>query len=459
MAEANDRPPDPKTMTASLPAAPPAAPDEAPKAYSSLSLLAMAGLAVAVVYGVIVVVGAAVALFNRTPWILPLWSLAAPLAAALVCWAARVQIQNSEGALTGTRLTSTGLWLSLVVGLLYGAYYAACYLSIAQMAAAVGDEWFDHLKNDRLDRAFLLTLPPPRPAADDGLRARLELDYDRGPNGSGPFTDFRHSEIVRQMEQGGAADQVQCLGVKEWSYAAGGYQVQLAYRVSTPAMTSEMILTVVGVENTDTAGGRQWYVKNPQPTSSPEFTDAGQRMMDQAAAARGFAQEWLHKVGDWRWEQAYLATLPPEERRRQNAERGPKFEAGVKAFREGDFVRAEPPTFWAADKETEARISDGVKGLFGHGGESPDRLILASKMPTYHREGDQIRFGFDLAILLPPQYMVQGRVVVEADAAGEPKPDDWRVESLELISGKSMGGSPGGMSRPGGPGMRPMGGP
>lgn len=457
MAEVTDRPPDPPAATASLPAAPPAAPDEAPRAYSSLSLLAVAGLAVAAVYGLIVVVGAAVALFNRTPWILPLWSLAAPLAAALVCWAARVRIQNSEGALTGTRLTAAGLWLSLGVGLLYGAYYAACYLSIAQMAAAVGDGWFDDIKNDRIDRAFLLTLPPPRPAADDNLRARLELDYDRGSNGAGPFTDFRQSEIVRQMEQGGAAVQVQCLGVKEWGYTAGGYQVQLAYRVSTPLMVSEMGLTVVGVEGTDDAGGRQWYVKNPQPTLTPELTDEGRRMSARMATAREFAQGWLHKVGDWQWEQAYLDTLPPEERRRQAAERGSKFAEGLKAFREGAFVRAEAPTFWTADPDTGAKISAGVKGLFGRGGESPDRLTMPLKMPTYRQEGGQVRFGFDIAIPLPPQYMVQGRLMVAADATVEPKADDWRVESLDLISGKSAGGSPGGMSRPGGPGMRPMG--
>ena len=78
-----------------------APPDKAPKSYSSLSLLALGGLAVAVGYAAVVLVGAAVALFYRMPWILPTWSLAVPLAAVVLCWAARVQIRNSEGALTG----------------------------------------------------------------------------------------------------------------------------------------------------------------------------------------------------------------------------------------------------------------------------------------------------------------------------------------------------------------------
>ena len=253
-----------------------APPDEAPKSYGSLSLLALGGLAVAVVYALVVLVGAAVALFNRMPWILPTWSLAVPVAAVVLCWAARVQIQNSEGALTGARLTVWGLWLSLAVGLLYAAYYSACYLSVTRMATTVADEMFDDIKNDRLDQAFLLGLPPPRPAADAGLRARLELEYDRGRGGGGPFTTFRQSELVRQIEQGGGADQIECLGVKDWGSTAGGYQVQLVYRVSTPFAASEVLVTVIGVE--DDSGGRQWYVKTPQMTAPPVLTEEGRRM-------------------------------------------------------------------------------------------------------------------------------------------------------------------------------------
>ena len=66
-------------------------------------------------------------------------------------------------------------------------------------------------------------------------------------------------------------------------------------------------------------------------------------------------------------------------------------------------------------------------------------------MPVYHRDADKVTFRFDLTILLPPQYGVQSQVVVTADARnGGPAADDWRVESLDLISGKTLtAGAPG----------------
>jgi len=423
-----------------------APPDEAPKSYGSLSLLALGGLVVAVAYAVVVLVGAAVALFNRMPWILPTWSLAVPLAAVVLCWAARVQIQNSEGALTGARLTVWGLWLSLTVGLLYAAYYSACYLSVTRMATGVANEFFDDLKNDRLDKAFLLGLPPPRPADDAGLRARLELEYDRGRGGVGPFTMFRQSELVRQIRQGGAADQIQCLGVKDWGSTAGGYQVQLAYRVSTPFAASEVLATVVGVENADDSG-RQWYVKTPQMAAPPVLTEEGRRVADRGGAANVFAGAWLAKVADWNWDRAYLDTLPPKERK------GEVSQKGLQAFRAGALVHAEPPTFWAGDRDRE-KIIARVKSLFGHGGGGQDKMSPEMAMPTYRRDGDRVFYGFDVMIALPPDYAVQGLLTVAADVReGDPGPDDWQIEYLDLISGKSMGAEGGG---PPPPGMPPM---
>lgn len=417
-----------------------APPDEAPQSYSSLSLLALGALAVAVVYAVVVLVGAAVALFNRMPWILPTWSLAVPLAAVVLCWAARVQIQNSEGALTGVRLTVWGLWLSLAVGLLYAAYYSACYLSVTRMATTVADEMFDDIKNDQLDKAFLLGLQPPRPAADAGLRARLELEYDRGRGSGGQFTNFRQSELVRQIQQGGAAAQIQCLGVKDWGSTAGGYQVHLAYRVSTPYSASEVLLTVVGVEGADDSG-RQWYVMTPKMEAPPALTDEGRRMAERGSAAQVFAGAWLAKVADWDWDHAYLDTLPPKERK------GGGNPAGLQAFRAGGLVHAASPTFWAGDKDRE-KIIARVKSLFGHGGGAHDQMSMEMGMPTYRTDGDRALYGFDVMIGLPPDYAVQGRLTVAADVRnGDPGPDDWQIESLDLISGKSMGAEGGGPPR------------
>jgi len=420
----------------------PVSADDSTRPYSSVSYLAIGGLILAGAYATVMGVGAVIALLHRSPWILPPWTLAFPLGAAFLCWGARVRIRNSEGALTGAALAAWGLWLSLSFGLVYGAYYSACYFSITNQASAFADEWLDDLKNDRLDLAFLKSLPPDgRPASDAHLRARLELDHDSGPEGKGPFTDFRQSQLVRQLEQGGTADKVESLGVQSWGYEQGSYQVQVAYRVTTPAMISEVSATVV--ENADNTGARQWYVKNIQPNVQPVLTPEGQRMTDLSADADAFAQNWLNDVSNWNWDKAYLDTLLPAERKKQDKERGEKFAAGLKAFRQGDVVRADPETFWAVPKEKD-KIIAGVRGIFGKA-KNPEGLYLRPNLPVYHRDADQVRFRFDLMIPLPPEYGVQSQVVVTADARnGDPAPADWRIESLDLFSGKSMiAGAPG----------------
>ena len=63
--------------------------DDSTRPYSSVSYWAIGGFILAVAYAAVMTIGVVIALFNRMPWILPLWSLVFPLAAALVCWAAR----------------------------------------------------------------------------------------------------------------------------------------------------------------------------------------------------------------------------------------------------------------------------------------------------------------------------------------------------------------------------------
>ncbi len=421
--------------------------DESPKPYSSVSYLAIGGFILAAAYAAVMAIGVVIALFNRTPWILPVWSFAVPLGGALICCAARVRIHNSEDSLTGAALTTWGLWLTLCFGLVYAAYYSACYLSVTQMATAFADGWFDDLKNDRLDLAYLKTLPPPRPAADANLRDRLEIDHNSGPEGKGPFSDFRESQLVRQMEQGGTADQVQCLGVQSWGYDQGGYQIDVLYRVTTSAMTSEVLTTLLGVDNADETGARQWYIKNLQPSLQPKMTDEGRLMAKMSEEARTFTQHWLNEVYKWDWDKAYLGTLPLAERERlaktDEKDWPEKYHEGRKAFRRGDLVRADPGTFWASAKEKD-KISSGVRGIFGKG-KTPDSLTLQSSAPIYHRDTEQVTFRFDLMLLLPPQYGVQGQVVVTADARhGDPTAADWRIKSIDLVSGKTLtAGEPG----------------
>ena len=454
MTEVTHRPPEPAGAAAA---------DETTKPYSSMSPLAIGGFVVAVGYSVVIAAGALIALFNRTPWVLPLWSLVFPLGAIVVCWAARAGIAGSEGTLTGMKLTTWGLYLSFGFGLVYAAYYAACYLSVSQMATSFADEWLEDLKTDQFDKAFLLTVPPPRPNADANLRTRLEVDYDRGPQGRGRFSEFRQSQLVRQFEQGDVAT-VQFLGIQSWDYEAGGYKVMVAYRIKTTELITELLIQAVGVESADEGAGRQWYVKDFRPLKQTVTAD-GVRLSALSDQARFFTQKWVSKVADWNWPQAYLDTLPRAERERMRARQDdnpddPEFKAAVAKFRQGGFIHVDPATFWAVEKDKKHVESD-VRGLFGRGGENPDQLTLLTVPPTYKRDGETARFGFDFVISLPPDLGVQGRFVVAVDASiNEPTLEDWRIESLELFNANGEAGPParpGGGGPPGAPGIKPPG--
>src|SRR5690349_6288502 len=69
--------------------------------YRPLSLLALAGFGLAVIYDLVVLIGAAVSLFSHIPWLMPGWTFLLPVAALILCWAARTRIRNSEDTLSG----------------------------------------------------------------------------------------------------------------------------------------------------------------------------------------------------------------------------------------------------------------------------------------------------------------------------------------------------------------------
>ena len=473
MAEATDRPADRAATTASIPAAPPppaGAADEAPRAYSSVSVVAIVGFVLSALYALVVGLGGLVALFNRTPWILPIWTLFLPVVAVAVCFAARARIRKAEGALTGARLATWGVGLAAVVGLLYAAYYGGCYFAVSSQAKKFTDDWMDLLKNGHIDQAFLYTLKSDgRPADDAGLRDRLEMDFDRGQGGQGGMlTGFRQGDLVRQFEEGGGAAKVEFLGVQGWGYDRGGYTVTLEYRIATPAMDSEMVVTAVGSD--DANGDRQWYAQEPHPLKQPVFTEEGRRMQLWSGQAREFARDWLSKVEARDWDGAYLDTLPPAERDRQKKERGAPFDAGLKAFHDGVVVQFKPDDFWVGPKgagkdEEHKKIQDAkagvVRGLFAAGRTEAPQWALARALPEFHREGDLARLGFNIEITpAPPTGIVpadkaplesdvfQARLVLTAAVGrGDPSKDEWRVESLDLLSAKSTAGAMPGLPR------------
>jgi hypothetical protein len=529
MAEATERPADAAAPADAVqPAAPdaaaagaaeaPAAEAEAPaKPYSTVSLTAVVGFAVAALYALVVGVAALVALFTKTPLLLPLAAFFVPLGAIVISFAARIQIRGSEGALSGLRLTAWGIGLSLFVALIYTAYYSAIYLAVTWEARRAADEWFAHVGNAdeefHLEKAFRVTLPPDlRPRDDANLRTRLELDHNHPSGRHDSLTEFRQDLIVRLIQQGGNQTHWEYSGVKEWKYETDGFHVTLTYRLTTPFTANDVEISFVGSEGRDDPR-RQWRMVGCQAAAGWEdkqVTDEGRRMAGLKVAAADFAARWVAKEFSHRHKyEAYADTLPPAKRaeladglrplvasiglavgaagieaeaatpvrvielardrsaREALAEKNAACKellAGLPNYEAGALVRADSPGFWApdgkvGDKPVREDMVVKVKQMFEAGGwpEQPEAFMPDFKnLPIYNRDQSGERLGFDLKVgtlvtaemknpqtgqvrkMDVPEYAFEGRLVVENTAPGaQPADAQWRIHSVELVSGRT----------------------
>jgi hypothetical protein len=421
---------------------------EAPEPYQPLSLLAIAGFVLCLLYALVVIGGGVVALINHTPWLLPLWTLLLPIVGVALAWVARGRIQGSEGTLGGMALVNWGIGLGVLFGLTYTAYYTATYFAVRQQATDFAARWLDDLRAGKLEQAYLRTMDvAKRPREDANLRAALE---NLGATNMVSYNTFQHAEFVRLLKQGGQEAQADLVAVKDWDYEKGGYQVNLVYNVGTPAARFELVLGVQGKESlTGEYEGRQWHVmmdKSGADRTQIKFTPEGERVLTALSRGREFAQNWLLVLSKGDKEEAYLETLPPAER----GQPGPAGDKSKAAFLQGDLVRADPKTFWASDPKA---VVEGVKDLFRSRGAATSRLELAQvRLPEWEHVDEKLRGRFDVQIglfdqaALPPgerpmpRFQVDGVLVVESTAPpGQEDKNSWRVVSLDLVRGGAPG--------------------
>jgi hypothetical protein len=451
------------------------------ESYRPLSLLALAGFGLAVVYGLVVLLGGAVAIYNRVPWLLPIWTFLVPILAVVLSWVARSRIRDSEETLSGVAFTTWGMGLGVLVGLVYIAYYGGTYLAVRQQASACAGMFIDRIKQGRVDKAFLLAVQPAGPGDDaPDLREKLEIQHNtsRGRSG-GPYSMFRQTEFVRLIQAGGEQTRVEPVGVASWDYDQGGYWVRIKYRVYTPLAEFELSVETFGRDSKPgEPKGRQWRVIMEKggtdiTKESMTLTAEGSDMMKESASAWLFARTWESRLAGQDWDAAYLDSLPPDERERLGpaAQRnrlsmalaitgpaplglrdqaGEEYLKGRLAFQDGKVIRADDKTFWASPV-LRADIIKDVKRVFQP--HNPDKQpalfsLQAPKMPVYHQAGGQITFLFDASIgLLDPEkniprYSVEAQVAVSADESEARKAISgglpaWRIQAVDLVSGRS----------------------
>jgi hypothetical protein len=445
-------------------------------------MTALAGFGLAVLYAVIVLGGGLFSLIFHTPWVLPVWLFLLPVAAAALSWLARLQIQSAEDTLGGLALARWGLGLSLVLGLSYGAFYTATYFAVRQQASAFGNQWVGLMTEDKIDRAFLLTIPPPRPPDDDELHRALELRYNtpESPTAPGGLSVFGQMHLVRMLAAGGKDTQIELRGVSAWDIKKDAYEITLRYHITTDLVSFDLEVPVVGTVGRGFTG-RQWHVRREGVNMTDQRgTEAGSRYGNLAASGQKFAEDWLKRMTDDNRDGTFQDTLPPDEQSRltkkgfpqvrnlnlpadkMTGETPPGLDADGKEYFEkrkrfiaGDLVQVDKGTFIVNNPE--AVIEDVKKQFLPGEGRFLGQLSAVTRSRVFMpdvRLGDPIRSAVPVMLLIPPNLLVEGRLWLEVDRSdADQKEIPWHVASLELLRGRvapQPGTGPPGMGRPAG---------
>jgi hypothetical protein len=280
--------------------------------YQPLSLLAVAAILAAGLLAVIVVLLTAAGLYSRKPVLEPILILFA-VGAALLALAARWHIANSEGTRAGLGLAKLALWISVICGLCYGAYFGGNYFAIRKQANDMAiNNWFEPLKEGKLDEAYFYTIDPVQ---RQNLSVR-DVSSRFGEN----LQKFRQQELVLLLNRARGEAQIEPRGVRGWSKESAGYVVLLNYLLSTREGEFDILLTVIGSDSKDLQR-REWYVqKSREPVQGRRLTTYGRLLMELQIDAERFMRDWVTvKMASGREEERYLDTLPitPQQRRQR----------------------------------------------------------------------------------------------------------------------------------------------
>lgn len=472
---------------------PPPAPRETDAPYRPISLLAGTGFAVAVLYGLMIGLGVLFGFFQRSPWLLPLWTFLLPVLGVILSWMARIRIQNSENTLSGTALTSWGIGLSLSFGVVYAAYVAATAMAVRQQADAFAQKWLEEVRKAPVEKAFWYTLRPAERGSGRGnLRGTLEVRFNTPPDpyAIGALSAFSRADYVRLLRDAGDKAEINLAGVTGWDFERGGYSVGLTYQIKTPIASFTLHITVHGSDSSDPeTRGRQWYVMIDRtgtidPSGSNlllNMSPEGQATLTESSEAQALARRFTTLLTTSGSEatttdrasrmaaldEAFQLTLSPEQAKRWVKVRGPSLALGQllglpydpesrdlgqkwRAFVEGDLVQAPPDLFWAVEDKRQDYIRE-VKRLFTGRLGRTFNFDYRPHIAIFQREGNLLRIKIDANLLflraMPtgetrPSMMLECLVVVSRDSSQPTRP--WRVEGIELIRGRTPPATPGG---------------
>jgi hypothetical protein len=276
--------------------------------YRPISVMALLGLGLSLVYSLFVVLFALLAFMSRDAFILESWHYVFPVTAIVVSWLAVRQIRNSEGTLAGETLAKWGIWVSVLTGFGYGAYHLATTLAIRQQSYSflmVQDSsgrssgFLSLLKDDKVAHAFLLTMPNSSRTAynpDNPSSWLTKVEIPSGDVHKGAYTEFADAELVYVAKQVGEEEgSIESLGVQNWEYKNGSYRIEQSFRIPTKEIVLDIIIPVRSADSSNQQGvGRTWHVLWNEVKQMPttQLTPLGQAVHTYRFACYRVLSNW-----------------------------------------------------------------------------------------------------------------------------------------------------------------------
>jgi hypothetical protein len=217
-----------------------------PNTYAAYSLMSIIAVGVAGFFLVLLVVFGGLAILTKQQFIEPLLLVPA-IAAFVLSYAARREIENSEGTKTGINLCDYAWWIAVVGGLVYTAYLIGRNYAVRDDVAAALKQWLQSAgkadivdtRNADFHRAFQQTMPPGRqydflattPKAIEDKQKAFREDFQ---NQSG-WVRLRQSDLFRTLYRNkNFQPKLEFAGLQNWQQDSSGIRATVMGSVTTP---------------------------------------------------------------------------------------------------------------------------------------------------------------------------------------------------------------------------------
>ncbi len=451
-------------------------PSDQDDGYKSVSILAILGAVLGGLFVLTLSGGFVAAFLVGTPWIMSPWVIFWPAFSILLSFFAYSRIRASDNTMGGEKLSLWSMQITAIFILCYLANFAGTYFAVRNQADTFVKQWLGVIAKGEVDKAFLLTLKPPRPSEDSNLRTTFEITYNiaADPLAKGAYSAFKAKDYVRLIQfAGDTSTKFSLKSASSPVYEMGGYLVRLVYQIDLPDGMMEVAVTALGQES-PTGGfkGRQWQVivDGSGMTQKLKTNDESRKKFELSVSAMEFASSWCMAVANKVWEPAvygiaelkdrqqilkgFVPTIPLELgvvggallQAAESPERQMFLAASQQLF-DGKFVRV-GENFWS-DPVMKVGILDllgkAFRPMTDHtppmqfsGGGAWIRIENGT-VPRYRNDAGKIEYEFDCLILLFPKYLVQAAFVVTGEEKADGNtPPDWKVKEIVLNRGVSM---------------------